>query len=445
MMGAQDALLTDLYQLTMLQAYWREGLHDDATFEFFVRKLPAPRNFLVAAGLEQLLEFLSTLQFSAEDCAWLRQTRLFASDFIDYLQHLRFTGTVHAMPEGTIFFPHEPIVRVTAPLPEAQIVETRLINLLQFQTMVASKAVRAVIAAGGRALVDFGLRRAHGAEAGLLAARASYLAGFAGTSNVLAGKRYGIPLSGTMAHSYVMAHDCEAEAFMRFAESLPEHTVLLIDTYDTLRAAAMVAELAGRFAERGIRIQGVRLDSGDLEALSRETREILDRGGLMDCHIVASGDLDEYAVRDLLTAGAPIDSFGIGTQLVTSADAPALNCAYKLEEYAGRPRRKRSPGRQTLPGRKQVFRVQDAAGYLRNDIIELCGHAADGEPLLREVMRDGRGVGEPEPLAVIRMRVAEQLRRLPAGLGALDAAESYPVTLGPALQALVGAMEQSGD
>ncbi|MBM4200859.1 MAG: nicotinate phosphoribosyltransferase [Gammaproteobacteria bacterium] len=440
----EAALLTDLYQLTMLQAYHREDMHAEASFEFFVRTLPTTRNFLIAAGLEQLLDFLEGFQFSAEECEWLRTTGLFAGDFIDYLGHLRFTGAVHAMPEGTFCFPNEPIVRVTAPLPEAQIIETRLINLLQYQTMIASKAVRAVLAADGRTLVDFGLRRAHGAEAGLLAARASYLAGFSGTSNVLAGKCYGIPLFGTMAHSYVMAHDTEIEAFIRFAEALPEQTVLLIDTYDTLEAAKLLAQQAQSFASRGLRIRGVRLDSGDLAALSVSTREILDRGGLKGSEIFASGDLDEYAIRRLLAVDAPIDGFGVGTQLATSADAPALNCAYKLEEYAGCPRRKRSPGRATLPGRKQVFRTCDGQGVMLHDVLELCGAEGPGEPLLCEVMRGGRRLEAPEPLAAVRARVAEQRERLPRALASIDTAGAFPVRIGPALSDLAQAMEQSG-
>ena len=443
-MAAGDALLTDLYQLTMLQAYFRESLNQTASFEFFVRRLPRSRNFFVAAGIEQLLEFLSGLEFSAEDCEWLRSTGHFAGDFLEYLRELRFTGDVSAMPEGTICFPNEPLVRVTAPLPEAQIVETRLINLLQFQTMIASKAVRSVIAARGRAVVDFGLRRAHGAEAGLLAARASYLAGFAGTSNVLAGRRFGIPLFGTMAHSYVMAHDSEADAFVRFVTSQPERAVLLIDTYDTLRAARTLVQLAPGLLDRGFGIQGVRIDSGDLATLSRSTREILDGGGLTECQVLVSGDLDEYAVRDLLAAGVPIDGFGIGTQLVTSADAPVLNCAYKLEEYAGRPRRKRSPGRQTLPGRKQVFRAYDEGGLMTHDVIELCDREVEGTPLLCEVMRGGRRTGLPESLAVIRGRVAQQLPKVPHPLLSLERAEPYPVVLGQALAELIDAMERSG-
>ncbi|MGY6214760.1 nicotinate phosphoribosyltransferase [Methylolobus aquaticus] len=443
-MAAGDALLTDLYQLTMLQGYFRESLTETASFEFFIRSLPSSRNFFVAAGLEQLLEYLSGLAFSAEDCDWLRSTGHFAADFLEYLRDLRFTGNVSAMPEGTICFPNEPLVRITAPLPEAQIVETRLINLLQFQTMIASKAVRSVIAARGRTVVDFGLRRAHGAEAGLLAARASYLAGFAGTSNVLAGRRFGIPLFGTMAHSYVMAHDSEAEAFVRFVTSQPVPTVLLIDTYDTLRAAQTLVQLAPCLLEQGFGLQGVRIDSGDLMALSRSTRDILDKGGLTQCQVVVSGDLDEYAVHDLMAAGAPIDGFGIGTQLVTSADVPVLNCAYKLEEYAGRPRRKRSPGRQTLPGQKQVFRAFDEAGRMRQDVIELCDHAAEGEPLLTEVMRGGQRISATEPLNEIRARVAQQLQKLPDSLQTLERAEPYPVFLGHALAEMVDEMEQSG-
>ncbi|NGZ59580.1 MAG: nicotinate phosphoribosyltransferase, partial [Nitrospira sp. LK265] len=274
-----SALLTDLYELTMVQAYLKQGMDEPAVFEFFVRKVPAHRNFFVAAGLEQMLDYLSELRFSQEELAWLDQSGQFSSRLLDYLETMRFTGDVEAMPEGTIFFPHEPIIRIVAPLPQAQLVESRVMNLLNFQTMVASKAARSVLVAGGKPLIDFGLRRAHGAEAGLLAARASYLTGFAGTATVLAGMVYRIPLYGTMAHSFVQSHENEMLAFQHFAEAQPENVVLLIDTHDTEAAAAKVVSLAGKLRAKGITVKGVRLDSGDLADHARKVRYILDEGG----------------------------------------------------------------------------------------------------------------------------------------------------------------------
>ncbi|MCI0667075.1 MAG: nicotinate phosphoribosyltransferase, partial [Methylococcaceae bacterium] len=339
-----SVLLTDVYQLTMLQAYYLKNMNETAVFEFFVRRAAENRNFYVVAGLEQCLEYLENFRITEDECAWLADCGFFQKEFVDHLSTLRFEGDVHALAEGTVFFPNEPIIRVTAPLPEAQIVETRLINLLQFQSMIASKAVRSVLAAPDKWLVDFGLRRAHGCEAGLLAARASYIAGFGGTSNVLASREFGIPMAGTMAHSFIMAHDDETQAFEHFADSQPDNVVLLIDTYDTEAGASKVAELAPKLKRVGAKIKAVRLDSGDLAALSKRVREILDRAGLSETRIFASGDLDEFALHQLLKAGSPIDGFGVGTKMITSADHPYLNCAYKLQEYAGKPRRKYSPG-----------------------------------------------------------------------------------------------------
>jgi nicotinate phosphoribosyltransferase len=439
-----DALLTDLYQLTMLQAYYREGLVDTASFELFVRKLPPCRNFLVAAGLEQLLEYLEAFRFSEEECEWLARQPDFTPEFVDTLAGLRFTGEVRALPEGTIFFQNEPIVRITAPLPEAQIVETRLINLMQLQIMIASKAVRSVLTVPHKLLVDFGLRRAHGAEAGLMAARASYLAGFGGSSNVLAGRLFGIPLYGTMAHSYIMAHDDETEAFARFAESLPGDVTLLIDTYDTLDAARRIVALAPRLAARGISIRAIRLDSGDLAALAKEVRRIFDQGGLAACRIFASGDLDEHEIGRLLDAGAPIDGFGIGTRMTTSADLPYLNCAYKLQEYAGIPRRKRSTGKATWPGCKQAYRFHDEQGVMRHDL--LAGEWEEwedsrGEPLLRPVMRQGQRLYPAEPLTVARERLRRQLDRLPVALRSIEAEAAYPVLISEGLRQLAERMD----
>lgn len=429
-------LLTDLYQLTMLQAYHDRGMNQTAVFEFFVRKMPEHRNFLVAAGLAQVLDFLETLQFADEELEWLAGSGRFRQEFIDSLAGLRFAGDVDAMPEGTPFFPDEPILRVVAPLPQAQLVETRIINLLQFGVMVASKAARVRLAAPGRLMVDFGLRRAHGAEAGLLSARASYVAGFDGTSNVQSGMLWGIPLYGTMAHSFIQAHESEVQAFEDFARSHPKGTTLLIDTYDTEAAARKLVPLARRLAGEGIDIGAVRIDSGDLAAHARSVRQILDEGGLHAVKIFASGNLDEYRVRDLVAGGAPIDGFGVGTRMNTSADAPYLDCAYKLQEFAGLPRRKRSEGKATWPGRKQVLRRLDGDGRLACDLLTTMDDAPAGEGLLREAMRGGRRLAASPSLQEIRSFAQAELARLPDDLQALSAAQAYPVQVSDSLRAL---------
>ena len=437
-------LVTDLYQLTMLHAYFAHGIGETAVFELFVRKLPHDRNFLMAAGLEQALEFLEHLRFAPEELEWVEKSGKFPRGFAEHLAQLRFTGDVHAAPEGTILFPDEPILRVTAPMPEAQLVESRLINLVHFETLVATKAARGVIVAPGKLLVDFGLRRAHGAEAGLLAARASYIAGYAGTATVAAGERMAIPVFGTMAHSFVEAHDDEAAAFRHFAEACPQNVVLLIDTYDTEAAARKVVALAPVLASRGIRVKGVRLDSGDLAALSRSVRRILDEGSLAEATIFASGNLDEYRMRDLVAAGAPIDGFGVGTSLVTSSDAPYLDAVYKLQEYAGTARRKRSTGKATWPGRKQVYRHYDGAGRFAHDVVSVEGDEQRGEPLLVPVMRKGKRLGAPESLAAIRERAAGQLAKLPERLRALESAASpYRVEIAPALRKLASQVDRA--
>jgi len=429
-------LLTDLYQLTMLQAYYERGMTQEAVFEFFVRELPRERGFLVAAGLGPVVDFLESLRFGEEELEWVRSSGRFSRDFADRLAGLRFRGSVDAPPEGTVLFASEPLLRVTASLPEAQLVETRLINLLHYATLVASKAARCVLAAKGRHLVDFGLRRAHGAEAGMLAARSAYLAGFAGTSNVLASARYGMPVSGTMAHSFIQAHDDETGAFEDFALSCPSEVTLLIDTYDTEAGAAKVVAVAPRLRERGIAIGAVRLDSGDLCEHARRVRAILDAGGLREVRIFSSGSLDEHRIGGLVGCGAPIDGFGVGTLLATSGDAPFLECAYKLQEYAGRPRRKRSEGKATLPGRKQVLRRHTPDGTMAGDLITLEGETGAGSPLIVPVMRGGRRVAPPEDLGMIRRRVAAGLLSLPAHLRALGGDPPYLVEIAPKLYEL---------
>ena len=423
-------LLTDLYQLNMIQAYLDRGETRRAVFELFFRKLPPRRNFLMAAGLESALAFLERLRFGEAELAWLRRSGRFGAALLDYLRELRFDGDVDAMAEGELFFADEPILRVTAPLPLAQLVESRLINILHFQTLIASKAARLVLSAPGKLLVDFGLRRAHGAEAALMAARASYIAGFAGTATLLAEAEFGIPAYGTMAHSFVQAHDDETQAFENFARARPANLTLLIDTYDTQAGAEKVVALAPRLRAVGIAIAAVRLDSGDLDALSRSVRRILDRGGLRDTAIFASGGLDEDVIATLMRAGAPIDGFGVGTSLTTSNDVAALDCAYKLQEYAGRARRKRSTGKATWPGRKQVWRRFDGERRMAGDIVTLSDAPASGTPLLRRVMTGGRRVAPPESLAMARRRAADNLAALPATWrGLAQAASPYPVRI----------------
>jgi len=437
-----SVLLTDLYQLTMLQGYFDLGMNETAVFEFFVRKLPPSRNFLIAAGIEQALDYLERLRFTPEELAWLVKSGRFSREFLDSLERLRFTGDVHAMPEGTVFFPHEPILRVTAPLPQAQLVETRLINLLHFQTLIASKAARLVLAAPGKFLVDFGLRRAHGAEAGLFAARAAYLAGLSGSATVLSELLYDVPAYGTMAHSFIQAHDDEAEAFIHFAHAQPQNVTFLLDTYDTEAAAEKVVSLAPLLKQEGIAIKAVRLDSGDLGDHARKVRRILDNGGLREVKIFASGNLDESVLHTLMESGAPIDGFGIGTDLVTSADAPHLDCAYKLQEYAGRARRKRSEGKATWPGRKQVYRHYDAEGRMVSDLLTLEGDPQEGKALIHPVMRSGRRLIPPIPVVESRKHASAELARLPEPLLQLRNAPPYPVKIADALRALASALDK---
>ena len=428
-MKQNSSLLTDFYQLTMLQGYVEQSMDDIAVFEFFVRKLPGERNFFMAAGLAQVLSYLETFTFDQNDLDYLADDNRFHPDFLRYLAKLRFTGDLHAMAEGSIFFPDEPIIRITAPLSQAQLMETRIINILQFQTMIASKAARMTLAAPEKFLVDFGLRRAHGAEAGLFAARASYLAGFSGTSTVLAGKMYGIPLFGTMAHSFVLAHDSETLAFDHFAESQPDNVVLLIDTYDTEKGADKVVSLAPRLMEKGITIKGVRLDSGDMILHAKKVRRILDQGGLTDVRILTSGNLDEYKLAEFSQADAPIDGFGIGTRMTTSADAPYLDCAYKLVEYAGIARRKRSEGKATWPGRKQVFRSFDPHGRMCGDILTIESDELTRRPMIQHVMKQGKRIAGQPDIKKSREYAFSQLASLPDYLIQLNKSERYPVKI----------------
>jgi nicotinate phosphoribosyltransferase len=411
----------------MVQAYLDRGEDKQAVFEFFIRRLPPQRGFLLAAGLADALDYLEGLRFSAQEIDWLKSSKRFRPNLIDYLAAFRFTGDVHAMPEGTACFPSEPLLRVSAPLPQAQLVETRLINILHYQTLIASKAARMVLAAPGKNLADFGLRSAHGAEAGLFSARASYIAGFGGAANVEAGARYGVPVVGTMAHSFVQVHDDEARAFEDFARARPDGVILLIDTYDTEAGARKVVELAPRLKADGIAIRGVRIDSGDLAAAARKVRAILDAGGLTDVIIVVSGGINEHVLQQMMAAKVPIDAFGIGVNLDASVDAPALDCAYKLQEYAGKPRRKLSEGKATWPGRKQVWRRYGPDGRMAGDVLSLEDDDQAGTPLLRLAMRDGKRIQPTPMLAEVRAHAGRELEQLPEPLRRLEPEASYPV------------------
>jgi nicotinate phosphoribosyltransferase len=441
--GGPGLLATDFYQLTMLDAYRQSGMAQRAVFEFFCRRLPHGRGFLLAAGLAPLLERLEGARFSEEEIAWLRACGRFSAEAVESFAAWRFTGDIDAVPEGTPVFADEPIVRIEAPIAEAQLVETLVISHLHYQTLIASKAARMVLAAPDAALIEYGLRRAHSLEAGLHAARAAYLAGFAGTATVAAGMRFGIPVSGTMAHSFIQAHDSEEEAFRHFAEARPSDVVLLIDTYDTEAAARTVARLGPELRARGIGLRGVRIDSGDLAVHAGRVRAILDEAGLCDVRIVASGGIDEWALRDFARRSAPIDMFGIGTSLATSQDQPAIDCAYKLVAYAGRPRRKRSEGKLLWPGAKQLFRRYAPDGTIARDVLALKDEAIEGEPLLRPVMRAGRRLPEPA-LERSRELAREQLARLPAALRELDCAEPPRPDISSGLLGLVAEMSAAG-
>lgn len=425
-----SALFTDLYELTMAQAYAAERMDRIAVFELTFRKMPAHRNYIVAAGIADVLDFLEELRFDEDGLEFLRR-RGYSEAFLEQLRDLRFTGDVYAMPEGTLVFPNEPIVQVIAPIVEAQLVETYVLNQVHFQCLAAAKAARVVEAAKGRNVVDFGSRRAHGTDAALKVARATYLAGGAGTSNVLAGEMYGIPVFGTMAHSYIQAHASEAAAFEAFAGMFPG-TTLLVDTYDTLEGVRKVVNLARKLGPR-FHVRGVRLDSGDLGALAVETRNLLDAAGLQHVTIFASSSLDEYEIRKLLDSGAPIDAFGVGTKLAVMEDASHLDMAYKLVEYAGKGRLKLSASKVLYPGRKQVFRRIEN-GRVTGDTIGRFDEPLAGDPLLRPVMYGGIPCGSIN-LEESRVRLRQELSRLPPELKAIDpATEPYPVTFSNCLR-----------
>jgi nicotinate phosphoribosyltransferase len=425
---SNSSLLNDLYEFTMAASYHARGMSWDATFDLFIRSLPERRNFLIACGLEQALDFLEGFHFDSEMLEPLRSLGLFGEDFLSALAGLRFTGEVCAVPEGELVFAAEPLLRVTAPLVEAQLVETFLLNCITFQTMIASKAARIGLACQGKPFVDFSARRDHGADAALKAARAAFIGGAAGTSNVLAGILYGIPLSGTMAHSYVMSFDDELTAFRSFARDFPNRAVLLIDTYDIVQGAQNAARVANEMRDAGVRIRAVRIDAGHLAEESRQVRQILDEAGLPGVEIFLSGDLDEYEISRLLEQGAAVDAFGVGTHLGTSADAPFLGGVYKLVGDLHGPKMKLSPGKASLPGRKQIFRLEREGLYAR-DVLALEDETIPGgTALLRPVMLKGKRVNAREPLQGIRARCASAIARLPFELRSLDTAQQpYPL------------------
>ena len=432
-------LITDLYELTMAESYLREGMNGEATFSLFIRDYPADRSYFVSAGLEALLQILPDFRFSDESLRYLASLGKFSSGFLEYLRGFRFSGSIRAIPEGRIFFSQEPILEVTAPIIEAQVIETVVLNVIQLETMLASKAARVCGVASGKGLIDFGMRRTHGLDASLKAARGSYLAGFLGTSNLLAGKIYDIPVFGTMAHSYVTCFHSELDAFHAFARAFPYNTVLLIDTYDTIAGALKAAQVAKAMRERGDNLLGVRLDSGDLGDLSRKVRLILDEAGFPDVKIMASGNLDEYQVERLLNCGAQIDYYAVGTRMGVSADSPCLDIAYKLVEYEGRPILKLSTGKKTWIGKKQVYRFYGADGKMDFDRVCLLDSGGpEGEALMELVMKEGLRTRAPDSLTGIRAHFSDEWRKLPEDLRALHLGRRYPVEVSQSLKDLDG-------
>jgi nicotinate phosphoribosyltransferase len=426
------ALFTDLYELTMLQAYWASSMDHEAVFSLFVRKLPAHRNFLLACGLEDVLAYLEELHFPQEALDYLHEQGIFREEFLHWLSDFRFQGHVFALPEGTACFANEPLLEVMAPIGQAQLLETFLINQYHLQTMAASKAARIVLAAQGKRIIDFGLRRIHGIDAGLKSARSFCIAGVQATSNVLAGAMYGIPISGTMAHSFIQAHDNEYDAFKDFARAFPQ-TVLLVDTFDSLQGTRKVIRLAAELGT-GFQIRGIRIDSSDLKALAFDLRRELDDAGMHGVNIFASGSLDEHVIQDLIESRVPIDGFGVGTKMGVSNDAPYLDMVYKLASYAGKGRMKTSPGKSTLPHQKQVFRQEGETEYIQ-DILAAFSETHPGRPLLRQVMHNGERLpAGREMLSEIKDRAQNELALLPPALRSLSPAQkAYPVQISPYL------------
>lgn len=437
MQGQQNlTLLTDLYQLTMAQGYFREQRLGEATFSLFIRSYPPNRGYFVAAGLHDVLDYLENFSFDNAALDYLAARKIFTDDFLHYLADVKFTGEIWAIPEGRLFFADEPVLEVTAPVIQAQIAETFIINQVHMQSIIATKASRCIHAAAGRPVVDFALRRTHGTDAGMKVARASYLAGFAGTSNVMAGQTYGIPIVGTMAHSFVMCFDREIDAFRAYAASFPQGTILLIDTFDVLAGARNAATVGKEMAARGEKLVGVRLDSGDLAGLARAVRIILDDAGLQQVKILGSGGLDEYDLADFSASQVPFDSYGVGTKMGTSADAPWADMSYKMVEYAGRPVQKLSAGKISWPGKKQVFRQLGDRRQLRKDVLGLRHEKlAAGQPLLEKVMEHGRALKSP-PLITSRELFLDEFDRLDDAVKSVRSPATYPIEYSEGLREL---------
>ncbi len=430
-------LFTDLYELTMAQAYWQSGKTAQATFSLFFRNYPPDRAYFVFAGLQDILEYLEGFQFTSDDIAFLRTLKKFDDGFLSYLGKLRFTGSVRAMPEGTVFFADEPVIEVVGPIIEAQLVETFLVNQANVQSMLATKASRVMHAAQGKIVVDFAARRTHGTDVASKLARVCYIAGFASTSNVLAGALTGIPTSGTMAHSFVATFEDEIDSFRAYASSFPDASTFLVDTYDTLDGTRKAIKVAKEMRGQGHELRAIRLDSGDLLDLSLKCRALLDEAGFNEVQVFASGGLDEFEVDALLKAGAPIDGFGVGTKVGVSADAPWTDCAYKLVEYDGRPTLKLSSEKQTLPGPKQVYRIRDVNNNFQRDVIARDDEpppTEGAEPLLFEVMRDGKPASSLPTLKELRERFASEFACLPDQHKALKTPEHYHVSITDALE-----------
>ena len=435
------SLLLDLYELTMAQGYFYYKRNALATFDLFVRELPANRSYLVAAGLDDVLDYIKNLRFTSRELSYLRKTADFSKDFLDYLKDFRFKGQIWALPEGTVFFPNEPILRVTASIIEAQIIESYLLNAINLQTMIASKASRVFLAAKGRQVYDFSLRRTHGAGAAVKVGRASYLAGFSGTSNVLAAKLYKIPAVGTMAHSFVMSFKHEMDSFLVYANVFPNKTILLVDTYDTKKGVENAVTVGLYLKEQGYRLQAIRIDSGDIVSLSRLARRMLDREGLGYVKIIASGNLDEFKIKELVSRGARVDSFGVGTNMGTSNDAPSLDVIYKISEITDEngnflPKMKLSQGKVTYPGRKQVFRIVDRKQRFLKDIVALSGEKTKGRPLLKKVVDKGMIIYKPPSLEKTRGFLKDGLGRFPDSLRVIGSRYTYPVEISPGLKRL---------
>ncbi|MEK6727691.1 MAG: nicotinate phosphoribosyltransferase [Candidatus Omnitrophota bacterium] len=435
------SLLVDLYELTMAQGFFIYKNKNCATFDLFVRQLPKNRAYLVACGLEDILDYIKKLKFTGESLDYLRKLRLFSEEFLKYLKNFKFTGDVWAMPEGTVFFANEPIIRVTALIIQAQIIESFLLNTINLQAMIASKASRVVLAAKGRGVYDFSLRRTHGQDAGIKVARAAYITGCRGTSNCLAGKLYNIPVVGTMAHSFVMCFKEELDSFLAYANTFPGRTILLVDTYNTKRGIENAISIGLYLKEKGYRLRGIRLDSGDIVSLSKLARRMLDGAGLKYVKIFASGNLDEFKINGLLDSGARVDNFGVGTNMGTSVDAPSLDVIYKISEVTdeeGRflPTMKLSKGKVTYPGRKQVFRIKGKNGKFIKDILGLEKEKIKGAKLLRKVVNKGRAVYSPPALGRIKEFCKNNLSAFPEELKVTRPSYKYPVMISPELKRL---------